>query len=446
MPRYTQNVRISVPRAFFSAALLLTLAPPLLAAPATIVGTVTDRTTGRPDANDTVALIAFGNGMQVAAASKTDAHGRYTLPLASAGVHLVRVDHEKATYFQPAPEGAHTVDVDVYDVAASVTGIATEADVLSMQTGPAGDLQITEDFFVRNDSKPPLTQFSEHAYEFFLPHGAKVEGAAAAGPAGMPVSSTPVPMAGEGHFAFVFPLRPGESRFQVSYTLPYSGDSLAWTQREAMQTENLVVLLPKSMRFAPHGTDWQPVPANPDALTYVRKNIAPASPIDFTVAGKGQLPREAQNAGGNTPGTTGAETDTGPNTGPGGGLGPPINTPDPLHRYKGWLLGGLGVLLLAAAAWLMRGKRDGGATASAPLHPALQPTPEPAPVSLPAALAAPRAVPGTLLSASLEHALLTLEREHALGHVPEEEYTASREALKGALHRALQREAAVARS
>ena len=428
-------MRITLLQTALAASLLLCCVPAATAAQATLVGTVTDRTTGKPDVGDTVALIAFGNGMQVAAQTKTDAAGRYTLPVADAGVHLVRVDHEKATYFQPAPQGAHTVDVDVYDVAANVPGIVTEADVLSLQTEASGELSVTEDFFVRNDSKPPRTQFSEHAYDFFLPPGARLGGAAAMGPAGMPISSTPVPMPGEGHYAFVFPLRPGESRFQLAYTLPYGGSSRQFSQRESTPTENLVVLLPKSMRFSPAGTDWQPVPANPDAQTFVRKDVAAQKPVGFSIAGSGALPRELQNAGGNTPGTGQAAP---ADQRPGGGLGPPIDTPDPLHRYKGWLLGGLGLLLVGAAAWLMRAK-PGASQGAPPVHPALQPTPAEAP---PRPAAAEWTSPDRGLRPALEQALLALEREHALGRVPDEEYDASRAGLKGALERALHREAA----
>ncbi len=397
-----------------------------------ITGTVTDRTTGKPAPGDPVALIAFDKGMQVATETKTDAQGRYTVTVpdsdaaANGGMHLIRVSHQKAAYFQPAPPGAHTVDVDVYDVAPAVEGVGTEADVLSMQTAPGGELQVTEDFFVSNNSKPARTQLSDHAYEFFLPEGARVQGTAAMGPGGMPVESSPVPLPGKGHFAFVFPVRPGETRFQVSYTLPYDGKTLGWTQREALPTENLVVLLPKSMRFTPQGTEWQPVPANPDAQTYVRKGVAPGTPVAFGIAGEGQLPREAQAAGGNNPGvaTSGSMA---ADTRPGGGLGPPVDTPDPLNRYKPWLLGGLGVLLLAGALWLLRGSPAPAAAAAAPAAPPLEDKPQ----------------GDRRLQPALEKALLALEREHALGFVPAPEYEESRRALQGALHRALAREAAL---
>ncbi len=430
MNLYARTARFLPPVAFL-------LAQPLLAA-GSISGIVTDRTNGNVAAGDTVALISFSQGMQVAAETKADANGHYSFPTSDDGQHLIRVTHQKATYFQPVPPGAHTVDVDVYDVAASVDGVVTEADVLSMQTLPGGELQVTDDFFVRNGSEPPRTQFSNQAYEFFLPEGAKLQGAAAMAPGGRPVESTPTPLPGTGHYAFVFPVRPGSTRFQVVYTIPYAGKSFGWTQRESLTTENLVVLLPKSMHFMPGGTEWQTVPANPEAQTFVRKGVAPGIEVSFKLAGEGQLPRDSQSAGGNTPGTgsSGAAGNTvatqqsmAADTRPGGGLGPPVDTPDPLYKYKGWLLGGLGVLLLGGAGWLLRGKA--------------------VPVEIPRAtppVALPGAVPvmteeSRALRPALERAMLALEREHALGAVGEHEYTESRSGLQKALHRALAREA-----
>jgi ribosome-binding ATPase YchF (GTP1/OBG family) len=42
-----------------------------------------------------------------------------------------------------------------------------------------------------------------------------------------------------------------------------------------------------------------------------------------------------------------------PGNQPGGGIGNPINTPDPLSKYKWWILGGLALLMAVAAAFLL---------------------------------------------------------------------------------------------
>ena len=114
----------------------------------------------------------------------------------------------------------------------------------------AQGLRVTQSFFIKNDSNPPRTQFSNRSYEFYLPPNAQIEGSAAMAPGGMPVQSSPVPLGEKDHYAFLFPLRPGVTQFQLSYHLPYSG-SLAFDQRFATATDSFVVMMPKSMTFKP---------------------------------------------------------------------------------------------------------------------------------------------------------------------------------------------------
>jgi hypothetical protein len=214
------------------------------------------------------------------------------------------------------------------------------------------------------------------------------------------------------------------------------------------------------MQFRPSGTDWQPVPANPDAQTFVRKGVAADEPVQFAIVGEGQLPREAQAsggnnaAGGNTPGvaTSGSMA---ADTRPGGGLGPPVDTPDPLNAYKGWLLGGLGLLLLAGAIWLWRGRPAGALETGQVSAREPEEFADATAAEDPVSGAASREFTGRGSASQgsansrriglrplLEQALLALEREHALGTLPLDEYGESRLALQKALHRALAREEA----
>src|SRR3954464_6692944 len=178
-----------------SLSLALLLLPSALpsALAASLSGTVTNGTDNKPSAGDDVILISLQQRMQETARTKTDPHGKYSIDVPDQGMHLVRVDHQKASYLQPAPPGTSTVDVTVFDVAATVSGITTEANVIRVETDPQG-LHVTQSYFVKNDSTPPRTQFSSRSYEIYLPPDAKVQGAAAMGPGGMPVASSPAPM------------------------------------------------------------------------------------------------------------------------------------------------------------------------------------------------------------------------------------------------------------
>jgi len=321
-----------------------------------ITGTVTNKTTNKPAAGDDVVLIRLQQGMQEATRTKTDAKGRFTLDVPaneSQAIHLVRVTHDKANYFRPAPPGTQSVEVEVYNAAAKVKGVSSEADVMRLQTDESGKaLHVVENFFVKNESSPPLTQFSDRPFEFYLPEGAVVEGSAALAPGGMPVQASPVPLGEPNHYAFIFPIRPGETRFQITYKLPYSG-SLKFSPRVMMPTDTIAVMMPKSMTFKPGpSAPYTPVTEETTAQTYVARSVAPSQTLDFTVSGTGQMPRDtgaAAAAGEGGPaadasaqaGAGGAAGTAASDTRPGGGLGTPLDpegTNDPWAKYKWWIL------------------------------------------------------------------------------------------------------------
>jgi hypothetical protein len=433
-------------RATLTAALGILLTAAAYAAP--ITGTVTNKTTNKASAGDDVVLIAFAQGMQEAARTKTDGQGHFTLDIPDNGMHLVRVDHQKAAYFEPVPPGTKTVNVTVYDVAPKVDGISTEADVIRLETTPQG-LHVVQNYFVKNDSSPPRTQFSNRAYEIYLPPDAKIEASAAMGPAGMPVSSSPMKLDDPGHYAFIFPVRPGETRFQLSYMLPYSG-SYKFTPRISMPTQNVAIMLPKSMQFS-GGAMFQQADVDASAQTFLARNVQPSQELAFAVSGTGSMPRDSEQAGANAqagqqapagmPGAGDQAASAAPDNRPGIGLGAPIDTPDPLQKYKWWILSGLALVLVVAAAFFLRAKPTPAAAGPGPA-PAPLPNPPASPL-VPTAQAAfgPNGHSKALLAA-LKDELFALETERLEGKLSDADYAETKSALEVVLRRALARQSA----
>jgi len=446
---------------------------------ASITGTVTNKTVNQPAAGDRVVLIQLAGGMKESNTTTTDTRGKFTLELPDAGPHLIRVDHQKAGYFHIAPPGTQSVDIDVYDVAEKVQGVTTEADVMRLEADQQG-LHVIENYFVKNHSSPPRTQLSTRSYEIYLPDGAQIDGSAAMAPNGMPVSSSPVPLGDKGHFAFVFPIRPGETRFQVSYHLPYGG-SYKFEQRLALPAENVAIMMPKAMKFSPAASSpFQPVNDDVTAQTFLARNVSPAQPLEFTVSGMGSMPREsqgqAQSQSGDTAGAAGAqsaEQPASPEAGsaaaasdsrPGGGLGNPIDTPDPLTKYRWWILGSLSLVLAAAAAFFLRAQPSAASTAGTtpavdtPFAavanvgaPSLPPhlrqgwdgmNPSPSSESRPTAAMEHAPNHQSQLLAALKEELFALETERLEGKLPEEEYVQLKSAFETILRRALARQSA----
>jgi hypothetical protein len=449
---------------FSRLSLFAALALPVSLAAATISGTVVDKTTGKPAAGDHAVLLDLQQGMTESAQTTIDAKGHYSFTVPDTnGMHLVRVDHQKASYYGPVPPNTTSVNIDVFDVAPKVDGIHLYADVERMETDQQG-LSVTESYFVRNESKPPKTQLSAHSFEVYLPPNATLEGATAAGPGGMAVASSPVPTGEKGHYAFIFPLRPGETRFQLGYHIPYSG-SASLHAEVSLAADNVAIMLPKAMTFS--GQGFQPLQGDasgPGTQTWLATNLKPGTVAAYTVSGTGSMPREQQQAQGQGGPGMGDQSGAGadqpgaqsaaPSNAPGGGLGNPIDTPDPLQKYKWWILSGVGLAFVIAAAFVLRSKPGqqpaiaGAAPVPNPLAPTL-PTGVKATavraglVSAPVTNGAhlkPVIASGTL--AALKEELFTLETERLEGKISDAEYAEHKAALEVLLKRTLARESA----
>jgi hypothetical protein len=441
------------------AALLLTITIGAYAAAETLTGTVKNGTTGKPGAGDEVILIKLGNGMEEAARTKADSKGNFSFTYDDPGPHLIRAIHQGVTYHRMAPPGTTSVEVEVNDVVKKLDGISVTADVMRVQA-ENGQLEVTRLFAVDNKSTPPKTQMNDHNFEFYLPEGAKVVQSMAKTAGGQPITSAAVPQSEKNHYAFIFPLRPGETQFQLQYTVPYSG-SIELDPKLPYSAQHFVVMVPKSMQFTA-GTDahFESMndPQQSDATIQVATLTQPGQPLGFKVSGTGVLAAEngppASSSGSSSMGQ-GPE----PRSGPGGGLGPPIDAPDPLQKYRWAIIGGF-VLALAGGAFYMT-KRQRAALATAgnggagaefevpePPPQTITPrvtrvaTPPPATRVAPAAVAAPLAAPRpSMLLEALKEELFQLEVEHKQGKIAQQEYEKTKAALDGTLAHALKREA-----
>ena len=419
----------------------------LAAAQTTLSGTVTNRTTNQPAAGDDVVLLSLSQGMQEADRTTTDAKGHFTLKLDDAAApHLVRVIHQKVTYHHMAPPGTTSVAVDVYDVLEKVVGVGLTADVMRLQVR-GNQLEAIRLFVISNKSTPPRTQMNDQNFEFYLPAGAEVVQGMAMTSGGQPVNSSPVPQKEKDRYAFVFPLRPGDTEFQVAFRMPYSGH-VTINPRTLYAARHFVVMLPKSIQFTGGpNTPFQVVadPKQPDTTVEVASNTTVGQPLSFSLSGAGVLSEGSENQGGENPsaenqagggnpgggipggGTPGVVTNR--DSRPGGGIGPPIDAPDPLEKYRWYILGGFAIVLTMAAFYIVGGSK---ARAMAELVPPRSERTEMARKAKPAGQAA-------VLLEALKEEIFQLELEHKQGRISQQEYEKAKAALDQTLERAVRR-------
>lgn len=421
------------------------------AAAQTLTGTVKNATTGKPAGGDEIVLLKLGQGMEEGGRTKADANGHFSFKLDDTqSPHLVRAIHQDVTYHRMAPPGTTSVEVEVYDVAKKIEGLDVVADIMRIEA-QQGKLVVVREFGVQNNSKPPRTQMNERNLEFYIPEGAQIipDSATAVTENGNPLKSAPVPESDKkDRYSFIFPLRPGLTRFEVAFQMPYTG-SANIDPKSVYPLEHFVVMIPKAMQFtaAASASDFKPInyPNQPDAVVQVASNTKPAENLAFKVAGEGTLgtPQEGGQSASGTP--SGGDTNR-----PGGGLGPPIDAPDPLQKYRWWILGGFAAVLVIggifvasrqqAAARALALKKAGSSAVHAS---ALEEDDYNSAELLTARteLGATTGHPSSRLLDALKEELFQLEVERRQGQISQAEYDTAKSALDQTLERALKREA-----
>jgi len=396
----------------------------------TLTGIVTNRTSGKASAGDTIAVINTMQGMNELATTITDDDGRFHVGTPEGGQILLHITHRGADYFKSVPPGLSKIDIDVYDAAVKVDSVGNTFLVLRAESDSGGkSLNLIETFVVQNSSAPPVTEYGGNTLDFYLPKGATIVQTQASTAGGMGTNTDVKTLdAVSGHYAFTFPVRPGETRFEVAYSIPYNGKQ-SFALRLTMPPGDVAVMIPKSMKFA-QTSAFQPINLDASSQSYDAHQPNPAQPVEFTLSGTGQLPQtqeDAQGSGDQTSGQTGSSR-------PGGGLGVPDDpngTNDPWAKYKWWILGTLGLTLAAGSGAMLR---NGSA-----------PTTSPALVPLAVELSSPAVAAQesgqktrqSVLLRALKDEIFELETDRIAGRLSDAQYNEQKAAYDVVLRRAM---------
>jgi hypothetical protein len=259
----------------------------------------------------------------------------------------VRVIHQGVTYHKLAEAGVKSFGVRVYDVVEKVEGVSAIMDVQRFEA--TGDqLEVKQLITVRNDSRPPRTLMNDRPFEFQLPPEAQVQSGLVQVEEGQPLKQKAVAGDQKGQYYFVFPIRPGDTRFAVVYRLPYSGGALI-EPKIRNPLEKFVVMLPKTMKFEPRAAGiFEAMPGTTPDNVQGTAPLRPGQVVAFRISGTGAL----QELEGRRQEAQSGKTDQA--TRPGGGLGPPVQAPDPLQEHRLAILSGMIVLLGMGAAYVVR--------------------------------------------------------------------------------------------
>jgi hypothetical protein len=197
---------------------------------AAVDGTVTNGTTGKPQAGSTVTLFQpTQQGPQFIDSVKTDAEGKFNLtkeiPPGGAGPLLLQAVYDGVQYNKTLPPGTPTtgVEIPVYE-SSKLPGNALKIALHAMLIEPNGGVMaVSENYQFENDGKTTWNNPDTGTLQFMLPAAAegKVEVNVIA-PGGLPIRRAADPAGKPNTFKVDFPIKPGQSEIRLEWSMPFN--------------------------------------------------------------------------------------------------------------------------------------------------------------------------------------------------------------------------------
>jgi hypothetical protein len=196
-----------------------------LSAFAAVDGVVINKTVGKPQAGATVTLYKLGQaGMESLESVKSDAQGKFLINQPVSGPHLIQTAYDGVTYNHIIPPGSPTsgLSLDVYNSSKRPGAAHVLRHFVIFQPSGA-QMGVSEGFTFQNNGLITYNDPDGGTLKVYVPSAAK--GAVqvkATAPQGMPIDRAAEKTDQPDIYKIDFPIKPGETNFEVSYVVPYS--------------------------------------------------------------------------------------------------------------------------------------------------------------------------------------------------------------------------------
>lgn len=261
--------------------LLILAALPLLA----IDGIVVNGTTGKPQPGVAVTLTQLAQGMKPVGTATSGPDGKFAfeVKIAPETPYLLQANHEGVNYNRMLPPGPPPalLSIQVFD-ATNIRGSARVTQDMILLEPTGSEINVSESVVWQNDGK---TTYNDPAgtFRFYLPPGAGGQvSVSVVAPGGMPLNRPAEKTAWENVFAVKYPVKPGETRFDLQYRLP---------AQETFETKLLHgggpirLIAPRGVKFESE----QLKELGPEPRTQATIYDVQGSEIAFKIAGTGTL-------------------------------------------------------------------------------------------------------------------------------------------------------------
>jgi hypothetical protein len=256
-----------------------------------IDGTVVNKTTGQPVPNATVSLVKpSAQGMQPAGSTTTDAAGKFNLPGSTEGMALLQATYEGVNYNKLLEPGAPTSDIEVSVFSTSnKPQLATASQHMILIEPVPGELRVRETIIYENQTQSTLIDPQGGTMRFYLPPmaGGKATVDASSGSRGMPLKRVPKPTGEANVYSVDFPLKPGETRFDITWTANFAAPGELQTR--VLHQGQTRVIAPRGVTLKSDSLTFLTAEPRTMASVFTAKN----GPLNISIEGAGTLANTA---------------------------------------------------------------------------------------------------------------------------------------------------------
>lgn len=268
---------------------------------AAIDGTVVNRTTGKPQPGISITLVKPGQGgMRTIGTTTSDANGHFVFAQdePGGGPQLLQASYKGVNYNKLMTPNIPTsnVELDIYEATKS-PAVAHVAQQMLVIEPNSSQIAVSETVMIQNDSNTTFNNPDSGEFRFYLPPSANGQVRVnTQGPQGMPLPRAAEKTNETDVFKVDFPIKPGESEFDISYVLP-AGSPFTFHGRvvgvKGMPTSPLRVIAPPGVTFT--GNDLQQIGTEPKTQATIYNVTAPDL-FSFDIAGIGSLHQQDTDA------------------------------------------------------------------------------------------------------------------------------------------------------
>ena len=306
-------------------AVFLLAAAPLFAA---LDGTVVNQTTGKPQPGVSVTLVKPGQGgMRTLGTTKSDGLGHFAFANdePGGGPQLLQANYAGVNYNKLMTPNIPTsgVELPIFESTKSPE-VAHVAQRMLVFEPTLSQIAVDETIVIQNESKQTYNNGDLGGLRFYLPPASNGQvRISAQGPQGMPLPQTAEKTNKTDVFKVNFPIKPGQTEFQVMYVLP-AGTPFTFRSEvvnvKGMLSTPLRLVAPSGVTLS--GKDIQQLGTEPKTQATIY-NLLASKAFSFDIAGTGSFRSPSED-------TAGAE----------GSESPQVSEGDPqIYRHFKWLLG-----------------------------------------------------------------------------------------------------------